>query len=574
MWYNPCYLQCDMGPDFTAYSSCTPPPPHEDPVTPTKAPCDPHKFPYKTLTYYNPHDCRNYTLYDIDAGCMPDWDEAAEVCEIHGMELAPHSEHESQDSLYRLCAANRYTCWMGGRPDEPGSCYLMSAEGYTLKQGCKQPVRFVCRTKGCYESCRHSNPLYEPHVPYCDKYGKKYDDFCFAKCNCEGEPVPCATPSPDPSPAKPPACDPYTHPYKTIRYYNHYDCRNYTLYDTYAECMPNWETAWQVCHKYGLEMAPYDDDASHDALTHLCAANRYTCWMDGDSGPGLCPLMSAEGYTLKQGCEQPVRFVCRTKDCYERCLHENPWCKPQVPYCDKYGNMYDDYCHALCDGMECYQECRAAHPSCKPHVPYCDKYGNKHEDYCFALCDGFGEPVLCAGLPPPPSPEPPSDGCLDKCDWKYPNWHVWVCDKDGNAYRNWCYAACNGCEWYTLCHPGGSGGGSPDADVEGDNVLKMTEHGYDYRMYTVDAKQRLPYDQAQQFCTALGAGWDLVPYDDFNAYEAVQKLCSYNKYTCWLKRKKYDALYPLMAADGSLQMQGPDQDVRFVCRKASSSSSS
>ncbi len=34
---------------------------------------------------------------------------------------------------------------------------------------------------------------------------------------------------------------------------------------------------------------------------------------------------------------------------------------------------------------------------------------------------------------------------------KYPNWAVWVCDKQGRAYQNWCYAACNGCYWYTPC---------------------------------------------------------------------------------------------------------------------------
>ena len=28
-----------------------------------------------------------------------------------------------------------------------------------------------------------------------------------------------------------------------------------------------------------------------------------------------------------------------------------------------------------------------------------------------------------------------------------------MCDKDGNAYQNWCYAACHECEYYTICKP-------------------------------------------------------------------------------------------------------------------------
>ncbi len=64
----------------------------------------------------------------------------------------------------------------------------------------------------------------------------------------------------------------------------------------------------------------------------------------------------------------------------------------------------------------------------------------------------------------------------------------------------------------------------------------------------------------------MGAGWDLVPYWDANAYAAVRKLCADYQFTCWLQSK--DTLCPLMTADGSRQMQGCEQeDVRFVCRK-------
>ena len=52
---------------------------------------------------------------------------------------------------------------------------------------------------------------------------------------------------------------------------------------------------------------------SSAALRELCARRRYTCWMDGKLPSGFCYLMSQEGYILEQGCNQPVRFVCREK---------------------------------------------------------------------------------------------------------------------------------------------------------------------------------------------------------------------------------------------------------------------
>ena len=101
----------------------------------------------------------------------------------------------------------------------------------------------------------------------------------------------------------------------------------------------------------------------------------------------------------------------------------------------------------------------------------------------------------------------------------------------------------------------------------GDNVLSLTDGGYLYRMWTVDAKQRRTYAGADAFCTGLGSGWGLVPYTDLAGYGAVRRLCANNAFTCWLKRGERDDNYPLMAADGTLQMQGPNQEVRFVCRQ-------
>jgi hypothetical protein len=102
-------------------------------------------------------------------------------------------------------------------------------------------------------------------------------------------------------------------------------------------------------------------------------------------------------------------------------------------------------------------------------------------------------------------------------------------------------------------------------------VLYLSQDGYSYRMYTTDATKRTSHAGAAAFCTGLGAGWGLVPYWDTSAYTAVRKLCADYQYTCWLQRQESDTLCPLMAADGSRQMQGCEQDVRFVCRKQDSS---
>ncbi len=50
------------------------------------------------------------------------------------------------------------------------------------------------------------------------------------------------------------------------------------------------------------------------AVKKLCSDLRYTCWLGGkQQWEATCPLISAEGNLLKQGCEQHVRFVCRKR---------------------------------------------------------------------------------------------------------------------------------------------------------------------------------------------------------------------------------------------------------------------
>ncbi|KAG2431883.1 hypothetical protein HXX76_009376 [Chlamydomonas incerta] len=233
MWHNPCYLKCEMGQDFTAYEFCPSPPPAAvaaaSPPPRVRPPsCNPATYPYVNLTYYNPRECRTYTLFDVHAGCMPHWDKARRYCEGMGQELAPWGDSESEDSCRKLCAANRFTCWLGGAAPE-GLCNLMTQEGYGVQQGCEQPVRFVCRTKesrcpyppppppqSCYDKCMYDNPWVKPDVPYCDPQGKPYANYS----TCVPARVPPALPagagaaqpsfpfSPEPATAQPAAASP------------------------------------------------------------------------------------------------------------------------------------------------------------------------------------------------------------------------------------------------------------------------------------------------------------------------------------------------------------------------------
>ena len=79
------------------------------------ATCNPFTFGYKTETYYNTADCRTYTLYDIDAGCMPFWSIAKDVCKDKGLELAPHGEAASLGGSRGAARPGRRTCldWEG-----------------------------------------------------------------------------------------------------------------------------------------------------------------------------------------------------------------------------------------------------------------------------------------------------------------------------------------------------------------------------------------------------------------------------------------------------------------------------
>ncbi|KAG2431884.1 hypothetical protein HXX76_009377 [Chlamydomonas incerta] len=580
---------CDpQGKAYTNYCDghckCTEPlKPCSPPASPPPPVCNPDTYPYVNLTYYNPRECRTYTLFDVHAGCMPHWDKARRYCEGMGQELAPWGDSESEDSCRKLCAANRFTCWLGGAAPE-GLCNLMTQEGYGVQQGCEQPVRFVCRTKGCYDQCKYDNPWVKPDVPYCDPSGKPFSDYCAAKCLCKEVTSPCRPPTPNPpvgetgsciercdskypnwwvrfvwvcdkdgnayqnwcyaachkceyyTICKPPQVEMpssdhtwialtesgYSYkkwvdttgagvtyaqaqakcaelgpswevtPYEDAgwaackqlcssnragcwlkrgrpldcpiintagqlslapcgssaqqTYHCQSDCRTYTLVDVNAGCMPDWGGARGYCESRGLELAPWDTDASNGALRKLCAGNRYTCWAAGRTPEGLCPVMSQEGDMQFQGCSQPVRFVCRTKT-------------SSLP--------------------------RPPRPAASP-------------------------------VPRPPRPPPPP-----------------VCDPHTAPYKNTSYYCNNDCRTYTL--------------------------------YDIDAICMLDYSMARKHCAWTGG--ELVPYGELPALGALRKLCRDNRYTCWTGgRDGSSGLCPLMTQEGDIVQQGCDQPVRWVCR--------
>ncbi|GLI65874.1 hypothetical protein VaNZ11_009499, partial [Volvox africanus] len=222
LWYNPCYFRCQF-PNVTAYQACPPPPaPPPRPSAPLASPsslplCNPNTFRYVNTTYNSPYDGRTYTLFDVNAACMPDWNTSKTICQRLGLQLAPWDRDASNAALQWLCMRNRLTCWSDGNTP-PGLCPLMSQEGAIQFQTCDQHVRFVCRTTDSIQ------------------------------------------PTP-PSPAPLPSCNPFSTVYKTRTYANPRDCRLYTLYDLDAMCMTDWYTARDFCDSQGLELVPYTENA-------------------------------------------------------------------------------------------------------------------------------------------------------------------------------------------------------------------------------------------------------------------------------------------------------------------------
>ncbi len=60
-----------------------------------------------------------------------------------------------------------------------------------------------------------------------------------------------------------------------------------------------------------LPMVPRPPCTTTDAVNELCSKNKYTCWFGGKKDwETQCPLISAEGTLLKQGCGQVRSAGC------------------------------------------------------------------------------------------------------------------------------------------------------------------------------------------------------------------------------------------------------------------------
>ncbi|GIL80295.1 hypothetical protein Vretifemale_9440 [Volvox reticuliferus] len=241
---------------------------------------DPSTYAYKKIEYRNPAEGgRLYILYDINGpdGCLNDFQTAKAVCARDKLELAPQDDSKSLAAVRQLAISRHVTSWLDGDTSEFGLCYLMSQEGFVHQQGCNQPVRFVCRGAAGTDS---------------------------------------ALPSPPPSQLSQACVDPFTYAYKKIEYRNPAERgRLYILYDINGPdgCLNDFQTAKAVCARDKLELAPQDDSKSLAAVSQLVRSRRVTSWLDGKTSEsaGLCYLMSQEGFVHQQGCNQPVRFVCR-----------------------------------------------------------------------------------------------------------------------------------------------------------------------------------------------------------------------------------------------------------------------
>lgn len=241
-----------------------------------------------------------YKLYDTGAAMMKTWKDASGYCASMGYELVPYNSNDGYEAVKQLCSSNRYTCWFGGKQQWDALCPLISAEGTLLKQGCEQPVRFVCRRSNASPPPPPSPPPPSPRP-------------LLPRPPSPRPPSP-RPPSPrPPSPPLPPPAVPKPVTYNGIACltYGGYD---YKMYTTDARMMKTWEAARVFCAGVGADLVPYDDANGYAAVKRLCTDSHYTCWLGGkQQWENTCPLISAEGHLLKQGCDQPVRFVCRKR---------------------------------------------------------------------------------------------------------------------------------------------------------------------------------------------------------------------------------------------------------------------
>lgn len=117
--------------------------------------------------------------------------------------------------------------------------------------------------------------------------------------------------------------------------------------------------------------------------------------------------------------------------------------------------------------------------------------------------------------------------------------------------------------------PDAAPGNPTTITVSGRRYLNLVFRSYNYTLYDTEATMRASYNEAAAFCQRQGD--ELVPYWETSsgASSVVEQLCAKRGYTCWVRRSASTrvGLCPLMDAKGTIQEQGCEQTVRFVCRR-------
>ncbi|GLC69811.1 hypothetical protein PLESTF_000883100 [Pleodorina starrii] len=216
------------------------------------------------------------------------------------------------------------------------------------------------RFEDCYAVCRRENPGIDPYLMYCDKYGNRYDNQCWAICSFAEGPLseyPAANTAggaaaaaslqaslPSPSPLAPGT------PFPADRRFE----------DCYAVCRrenPGIDPYLMYCDKYGNR---YDKRCW--AICSFAEGPLSECPADtagGSAAAASLPASLPSPSPLAPGTSFPEDR--RFEDCYAVCRRENPGFNPYLLYCDNYGNRYDNLCWAICSFAEGLSECPAAY---------------------------------------------------------------------------------------------------------------------------------------------------------------------------------------------------------------------
>ncbi|GFR47773.1 hypothetical protein Agub_g9541 [Astrephomene gubernaculifera] len=509
-WFNSCYMKC-QSPDVTVYEKCpSPPGPPPSPVAPAVPSCNPYTSRYKNVSRYNPRDCRTYTLYDVDAICMPNWRAAKEYCSRQGFELAPWDKDASFGVLASLCKGSRFTCWAGGRAPED-LCPVMSQEGDMHFQGCDQPVRFVCRTKDgeCTPSPSPPSPRTSSPKPPSPRPRPPSPSPPSPKPPSPLPPSPLP-PSPSPPSPKPPSPRPPS---------------------------PSPPSPKPPSPLPPSPLPPSPSPPSPEPPSPLPPSPLPPSPLPPSPSPPSPEPPSPKPPSPKPPSPKPPS----PKPPSPKPPSPKPPTHPRSPKLPS-PKPKPPSSKPPSPSPPSSKPPSPSPPSARPPSPS-HRFprsprpppSNRHAPRPASLLPPSPRPPLHPPIRHPPSPwsasaPPPSPA-----------------SRSPRASRRHLFP--------------------PPGPQSSANVLSLSAGGYRYRMYTADASKRMSYGGAEAFCGGLGEGWELAPYSEDASFGALTQLCAANHYTCWCRREQEDTLCPLIDANGVLQKQGCEQDVRFVCRE-------